>query len=156
MTDDVINQLLWSRTLTRVSFNLITRLEPVKQMIIIFIQRLWSVNHTLGQERYVYACAGGSVTKCFYPKMFQRKFCSMGQSFMQNYQLVWELFKKNFRRGRREVGGIHPRRRFCEELTRLWMHDVHLEFSSTLISCSCHLGCFVPSSCTWYRIFCKN
>ena len=31
MADDVINQLLWSRRLPRVSFNLIACLEPVKQ-----------------------------------------------------------------------------------------------------------------------------
>ena len=81
MIDDVINQLLWSRTLPRVSFNLFTCFEPVKQIIIIFIQKLWFVNPTLGQERYVYACAEGSVTKFFYPKMFQRKILFTGTKF---------------------------------------------------------------------------
>ena len=63
-------------------------------MIIIFMQKFWSVNSTLGQERHVYACAEGSVTKFFYVKMFLRKFCSLGQSFMQNHQGVLELFKR--------------------------------------------------------------
>ena len=51
-------------------------------MIIIFIQKFWSVNSTLGQERHVYACAEGCVTKFFYDKMFQSKLSLLRQSFM--------------------------------------------------------------------------
>ena len=51
-------------------------------MIIIFIQKFWSVNSTLGQERHVYACAEGCVTKFFYAKMFQSKLSLLRQSFM--------------------------------------------------------------------------
>ena len=51
-------------------------------MIIIFIQKFWSVNSTLGQERHVYACAEGRVTKFFYAKMFQSKLSLLRQSFM--------------------------------------------------------------------------
>ena len=69
-------------------------------MIIIFVQKFWSVNSVLDQERHVYVCAKGSVTKFFYAKMFPRKFCSLGQSFMQNHQGIPELFKKNSREGR--------------------------------------------------------
>ena len=54
-----------------------------------------SVNSTLSQERHVYACAEGSVIKSFYVKMFLRKFCSLGQNFMQNHQEVPELLKEN-------------------------------------------------------------
>ena len=59
------------------------------------MQKFWSVNSTLGQERHVYVSAEGSVIKVFYVKMFLRKFCSQGQSFMQNHQGVPELLKKN-------------------------------------------------------------
>ena len=34
-------------------------------MLIIFMQKFWSVNSTLGQEGHVYACAEGSVTIFF-------------------------------------------------------------------------------------------
>ena len=51
-------------------------------MIIIFIQKFWSVNSTLGQEKHVYACAEGCVTKFSYAKMFQSKLSLLRKSFM--------------------------------------------------------------------------
>ena len=51
-------------------------------MIIIFIQKFWSKNSTLGQERHVYACTEGCVTRFFYTKIFPRKLSLLGQSFM--------------------------------------------------------------------------
>ena len=63
----------------------------------------------------------------FYVKMFPRKFYWLGQSFMQNYQGVPELFKKTSR-----WEGVHlppsPKK----------------QFSCTLNSCSCTHGCFMP------------
>ena len=68
--------------------------------------------------------------------MFPKKFCSLGQSFMQNHQGVPESFRKT-------SNGTQPKK-IRERLTKIWMHVVHLKFSSTLISCSCNQGCFVP------------
>ena len=51
-------------------------------MVIIFIQKFFSVNSTLGQKRHVYACSEGCITKFFYAKMFQNKLRLLTQSFM--------------------------------------------------------------------------
>ena len=58
---------------------------------------------------------------------------------MQNYQGVPELFKKNL-----QGVGVHPQKKIREGLTKLWMHVVHLELSSTLNSCLRTHGCFLP------------
>ena len=55
---------------------------------------------------------------------------------MQNHQGVPELFKKT-------SNGTHPKK-IRERLTKIWMHVVHLKFSSTLISCSRNQGCLAP------------
>ena len=82
-----INQFLWSRRLPRVSFNLIECLEPVKQDDHYFYAEILVCKFHLGSRKAcLLACAEGSVTKFFYVKMFLRKFCSLGQSFMQNHQ----------------------------------------------------------------------
>ena len=45
----------------------------------------------------------------------------------------------------RKRGCKPPLKKISDVLTRLWMHVVHLEFSSTLKSCSCCThGCFMP------------
>ena len=48
-------------------------------MIVIFLQKFWSVNSTLVQERHVYACAEFCVTKFFYAILFPRNFSSLAQ-----------------------------------------------------------------------------
>ena len=72
-------------------------------MIIILMQKFWSVNSTLAQERHVYACAEGSVPKC-----------SLGQSFIQNHQGVMELSKKNLQ----EEGGVHPSKKISRRVNK--------------------------------------
>ena len=71
---------------------------------LLFSCRNWSVNTTLGQERHVYAYTD---TKIFYAKMFPRKFCSLGQCFIQKHHGVLELFKKTelFKKNFQEGGG---------------------------------------------------
>ena len=118
---------------------------------LLFSCRNWSVNTTLGQERHVYAYTD---TKIFYAKMFPRKFCSLGQCFIQKHHGVLELFKKTelFKKNFQEGGGcpsppppppFKKKKKIGEGLARFSMHIVHLEFSSTLNSCSCTYGCFV-------------
>ena len=82
-------------------------------MIIIFMKKFWPVNSTLGQERHVYACTEGSVTKFLYAKMFPMKFCLLEQSFMQNHQGVPELFKKASSGGGRGRG-CTPLKKFAK------------------------------------------
>ena len=53
------------------------------------MQKFWSVNSTLSQERHVYACTEGCITKLFYAKYSQGNF------------LPWELFKKDLQGGNR-------------------------------------------------------
>ena len=137
--DEVINQLLWSRRLPRISFNLIACLEPVKQDDHYFHAEILVCKFHLGSRKACLRIRRRFCRQIFLCKMFPRKFCSLGQSFMQNHQGVPELFKKNFH----GVGCTPSKKKICEVLTRLWMHVVHLEFSSTLNSCSCTHGCFV-------------
>ena len=82
MAYDVINQLLWSRRLLSLSFNLVACLEPEKQDHYFFMQKSWPVNSTLSQKSYLYACTESSVTNFFYVKTFLGKLCPLGQSFM--------------------------------------------------------------------------
>ena len=84
------------------------------------MQKLWSANSTLGQEKHVYAYAERSIIKFFYAKIFQGN----------NHQWVLKLFKQT-----REGGGIHTlEEKIHKRLTKLWMDVVHFEFSSTLSS----------------------
>ena len=65
-------------------------------MIIIFIQKFWSANSTLGQEGHVYACAEGCVTKFFYAKMFQSKLSLLRQSFIFHKFYMEHILQKLF------------------------------------------------------------
>ena len=121
IADDVINQLLLSRRLPRVSFKLIACLEPVKQDDHYFHAEILVCKFHLGSRK---ACLHMSRRLChqiFYAKMFSRKFW------------VPELFKKYLQTG----GGVHPskKKKNRKGLTRISMHVVHLDFSSTLNSC---------------------
>ena len=76
MADHVINQLLWSRRLPRVSFNLIACLEPVKQDDYYFYAEILICKFHL---RSIKACLRMRRRFCpqiFCAKMFLRKFCS--------------------------------------------------------------------------------
>ena len=76
MADHVINQLLWSRRLPRVSFNLIACLEPVKQDDHCFYAEILICKFHL---RSIKACLRMRRRFChqiFCAKMFPRKFCS--------------------------------------------------------------------------------
>ena len=48
------------------------------------MQKLWSANSTLGQEKHVYAYTERSIIKFFYAKIFQGN----------NHQWVLKLFKQ--------------------------------------------------------------
>ena len=91
---------------------------------LLFSCRNWSVNTTLGQERHVYAYTD---TKIFYAKMFPRKFCSLGQCFIQKHHGVLELFKKTelFKKNLRRVSKIfdaHCTPRVFKHFEFLFMH----------------------------------
>ena len=102
------------------------------------MQKFWSYNSTLDQERHVYACVEGSVTKFFMPKSFQGKFVHWDKVSCKTIKGFWSYLKKT------SMAKVYSLpKKILEGLTRLWMHVVHLEFSSTLNSCSCNHGCFV-------------
>ena len=131
IADDVINQLLLSRRLPRVSFKLIACLEPVKQddhyfhaEILVCKFHLESRKACLRMRRRLY---------------YQTLLC---QSIPKEIFFPGSYLKKTSKGG---IGGsVHlpPKKR--EALRRLWIHVLHLEFSSTLNSSSCTHGCFVP------------
>ena len=102
------------------------------------MQKFWSYNSTLDQERHVYACVEGFVTKFFMPKSFQGRFFHWDKVSCKTIKGFWSYLKKT---SRAKVYSLP--KKILEGLTRLWMHVVHLEFSSTLNSCSCTHGCFV-------------
>ena len=89
MADDVINQLLWSMRLPRVGFNLIACLEPVKKDD---NAEILVCKFHLGSRKTCLRMCRRMCHQIFYAKMLLRKFCSLGQSFMQNHQGVPELF----------------------------------------------------------------
>ena len=113
MADDVINQLLWSRRLPRVSFNLITCLEPVKQDDHYFYAEILVCKFHLGSRKACLRMRRRFCHQIFYVKMFLRKFCSLGQSFMQNHQGVPELLKKKIREGLIQFNWQKIKNRVC-------------------------------------------
>ena len=84
MAGDVINQLLSLMRLPRVRFNLIACIEPVKQQDAhYFYAEILVCKFHLGSRRACLRMRRRFCDHIFYAKMFPRKFCSLGQSFMQ-------------------------------------------------------------------------
>ena len=110
------------------------------------MQKFWSYNSILDQEKHVYACVEGSVTKFFMPKSFQGKFVQCDKVSCKTIKGFWSYLKKTSRARLYTLP-----KKILEGLTRLWMYVVRLEFSSTLNSCLCTHGCFV--SLILYQIY---
>ena len=105
-------------------------------MITIFMQKFWSVNSTLGQEKHVYACKERCVTKFLMSKCSRGNFVHWNKSSSKTIKGFWSYLEKNLQwREERREGGEHTPIKIREVLTRLWMHVMQLEFSSTLNPC---------------------
>ena len=124
MADHVINQLLWSRRLPRVSFNLIACLEPVKQDDHCFYAEILICKFHLRSIKTCLRMRRRFCHQIFCAKMFPRKFCSWDKVSCKTIKGFQSHLKKPSQ--------------------RLWMHVVHIKLSSTLSSCSCTHVCFVP------------
>ena len=148
MIDDIINQLLCSKRLPRVSFILIAWLEPVKQDDHHFHAEILVCKFHLGSRKTCVRMQRTLRHQIFNVKMFPRKFCSLEQIFIQNHQGVLELFRKKppVEGGKERRRGTHPHKNswsINKTLDARYATRVFKHFKS-LFPCSCTHRCFVP------------
>ena len=103
MADDVIDQLLWSRRLPRVSFNLIACLEPVKKDDHYFDAEILVCKFHLGSRK---ACL--RMRRRFCPQMFT------GTKFHPKPSRGYGVTKKNLQ----EEGGVHPSKKIWRRVNK--------------------------------------